>query len=160
MARSRAIDTPISPQAADADPPSLANAGRLLSLDVGDRRIGLAVSIPPGELILPAGYIQRRNRRADVAAILDAAAQREAVAIIVGIPYDAQGGTGEQARKIQSLVRSLERAASIPILTVDESFTSQAAETALRNADPDTPPSPGDIDAAAAVTILSRFINE
>ena len=138
----------------------MAQAGRLLGLDVGDRRIGLAVSIPPGELILPAGHIQRRNRRADVAAILDAAAQRDAVAIIVGIPYDAQGRTGEQAGKIQSLVRGLERDGSIPILTVDESFTSQAAETALRDATPTEPPSRGDIDAAAAVAILRRFMAE
>ena len=138
----------------------LARAGRLLGLDVGDRRIGLAVSIPPGELILPAGYLQRRNRRADVTAILDAAAQRDAVAIVVGIPYDAGGGIGDQARKIQSLVRALERVAGIPIFTVDESFTSQAAETALRQAEPDAPPSPGDIDAAAAVAILRRFVAE
>ena len=141
------------------DTDDLPRAGRLLGLDVGDRRIGLAVSIPPGELVLPAGHIQRRNRRADVAAILDAAAQRDAVAIIVGIPYDAQGGAGEQALKISTLVRALERAASIPIFTVDESFSSQAAETALRDADPDTPPNRGDIDSAAAVAILSRFIN-
>ena len=140
------------------DTSAFPQAGRLLGLDVGDRRIGLAVSIPPGELILPAGHIRRRNRRADVAAVLDAAAQRDAVAIIVGIPYDAQGRSGEQARKIQSLVRALERAADIPILTVDESFTSQAAETALREAAPTEAPSAGDIDAAAAVMILRRFI--
>ena len=125
---------------------------------MGDRRIGLAVSIPPGELILPAGHIRRRNRRTDVAAVLDAAAQRDAVAIIVGIPYDAQGCAGEQARKIQSLVRALERAADIPIFTVDESFTSQAAETALREAAPSEPPSAGEIDAAAAVMILRQFV--
>ena len=100
------------------DPSKLPQAGRLLALDVGDRRIGLAVSMPPGSLILPAGYIQRRNRRADVAAILDAASSRDVVAIIVGIPYDAQGRAGEQARKIQSLVRALERAADIPVLTL------------------------------------------
>ena len=135
-------------------------AGRLLGLDVGDRRIGLAVSIPPGELILPAGYIQRRNRRADVAAILDAAAQRDAVAIIVGIPYHARGRIGEQARKTASLVRALERVASVPILTVDESFTSHAAETGLRSASPTEPPSRGDIDAAAAVGILRRFLGK
>lgn len=137
---------------------ALPRAGRLLALDVGDRRIGLAVSIPPGELILPAGYIRRRNRRADVAAILDAAGQRDAVAIIVGIPYDAHGRAGEQARKIQSFVRALQRAANIPILTVDESYTSHAAETELRQAAPDEPPSPGNIDVAAAVAILRRFI--
>ena len=139
---------------------SLPRAGRLLGLDVGDRRIGLAVSIPPGELILPAGFIQRRNRRADVAAILDAAAQRDAVAIVVGIPYDAHGRIGEQARKIQSLVLALERATSIPILTVDESFTSQAAETALREAAPTEPPNRGDIDSAAAAAILQQFVAE
>ena len=143
----------------DSDAAALARAGRILALDVGDRRIGLAVSIPPGELILPAGYLQRRNRRADVSAILDAAAQRNAVAIVVGMPYDAQGRSGEQARKTAALVRALERAtADIPILTVDESFTSQTAETALRDAAPTEPPSRGDIDTAAAVAILRRFI--
>ena len=75
----------------DDGPTTLPHTGRLLALDVGDRRIGLAVSIPPGSLILPAGHIQRRNRRADVAAILDAANSRDAVAIIVGVPYDAHG---------------------------------------------------------------------
>ncbi len=136
----------------------LPHAGRLLALDVGDRRIGLAVSIPPGSLILPAGYIQRRNRRADIAAILDAANSRDAVAIIVGIPYDARGRPGEQARKIQSLVRSLEHAADIPVLTVDESYTSRAAESELRQAGPGTPPSRGDVDSAAAVAILRGFM--
>ena len=142
----------------NADPSALPHSGRLLALDVGDRRIGLAVSIPPGSLILPAGHIQRRNRRADIAAILDAATSRDAVAIIVGMPYDAQGRPGEQARKIQSLARSLERATDIPILTVDESYTSHAAETELRQADPTSPPSRGDIDSVAAVAILRRFV--
>lgn len=142
------------------DQAALPHSGRLLALDVGDRRIGLAVSIPPGSLILPAGYIRRRNRRADIAAILDAAATREAVAIIVGMPYDAQGRPGEQARKIQSLVHSLERAADIPVLTIDESYTSRTAETELRQANPSNPPAPGDIDSAAAVAILQRFVTE
>ena len=142
------------------NPPPLPQSGRLLALDVGDRRIGLAVSIPPGSLILPAGYIQRRNRRADIAAILDAANARDAVAIIVGIPYDAQGRAGEQARKIQSLVRALERATDIPILTVDESYTSQTAETELRQADPGEPPARGEIDSAAAAAILRRYMAE
>ena len=142
------------------DPAELTHAGRLLGLDVGDRRIGLAVSIPPGSLVLPSGYIQRRNRRADIAAILDAANSRDAVAIIVGMPYDAQGRPGEQARKIQSLVRSLERASDVPVLTVDESYTSHAAESELRQANPSEPPAPSDIDSAAAVAILRRFITQ
>ena len=143
---------------ASSESSNLAGTGRLLGLDVGDRRIGLAVSIPPGELILPTGYIQRRNRRTDIDAILDAANSRDAVAVIVGIPYDARGRSGEQARKIQSFVRALERAADIPVLTVDESYTSHAAETDLRQAAPGAAPRRGDIDAAAAVAILQRFV--
>ena len=142
----------------DPDPKDLARVGRLLGLDVGDRRIGLAVSIPPGELILPAGYLQRRNRRADIAAILEQAGQRDAVAIVVGMPYDAQGRSGEQARKTATLARALQRASDIPVLTVDESFSSNAAANDLLQSGQSPNRDPGAIDAAAAVTILRRYL--
>ena len=139
------------------DPADLARSGRLLGLDIGDRRIGLAVSIPPGELILPAGYIERRNRRTDVAAILEQASQRDAVAIVAGMPYDAHGRSGEQARKT-ALVRALQRAIAIPVLTVDESFSSNAAANDLLQSGQSPSRDPGAVDAAAAVTILRRFL--
>ena len=139
-------------------PSYLARAGRLLALDIGDRRIGLAVSIPPGELILPAGHLERRNRRSDIAAILEQASQREAVAIVAGIPYDADGRSGEQARKTAALVRALQRATDIPVLTVDESFSSNAAANDLLQSGQSPSRNPGAIDAAAAVTILRRFL--
>ncbi len=140
------------------DPADLARAGRLLGLDIGDRRIGLAVSIPPGQLILPAGYLQRRNRRSDIAAILEQAGQRDAVAIIAGMPYEAHGRFGEQARKTATLVRALRRAADIPVLTVDESFSSNAAANDLLQSGQSPSREPGAVDAAAAVTILRRFL--
>ena len=141
------------------DPAALARAGRLLGLDVGDRRIGLAVSIPPGELILPAGHVQRRNRRADIAAILEQARQRDTVAIIVGMPYDAHGRSGEQARKTDALVRALQRATDIPVLTVDESFSSRAAVNDLMQSGQRPSRDPGAVDAAAAAAILRRFLD-
>ncbi len=142
-----------------ADPSILARAGRLLGLDVGDRRIGLAVSIPPGELILPAGYLQRRNRRADIAAILEEAGRRDAVAIVAGMPYDSHGRSGDQARKTASLVRALERDAHILVLTVDEGFTSHAGAAELRESGREPSRERGSVDAAAAVAILRRFLN-
>ena len=141
------------------DPAELARAGRLLGLDVGDRRIGLAVSIPPGELILPAGYLQRRNRHADIAAILEQAGQRDAVAIVVGIPYDAHGRSGEQARKTDALVRALRRATAVPVLTADESFSSNAAANDLLQSGQSPSRDPGAVDAAAAAAILRRFLD-
>ena len=140
-------------------PSALARAGRLLGLDVGDRRIGLAVSVPPGELILPAGYLERRNRRTDIAAILEQAGQRDAAAIIVGMPYDARGRPGEQARKIATLVRALQRATDIPVLTVDESFSSNAAANDLLQSGQSPSRAPGAVDAAAAAAILRRFLD-
>ena len=146
------------PPATPADPAQLARAGRILGLDVGDRRIGLAVSIPPGALILPAGYLMRRNRRADVAGILDAARQRNAVAIVVGMPGNPQGPPGAQARKTAALARALERAASIPVLPVDEAYTTHAAATELRHAGLPPGRHRGALDAAAAIAILHRFL--
>ncbi len=140
------------------DPADLARAGRLLGLDIGDRRIGLAVSIPPRDLILPAGYIERRNRRTDVAAILEQASQRDAVAIVAGMPYDVRGRSGEQARKTDALVRALQRAIAIPVLTVDESFSSNAAANELLQSGQSPSRDPGAVDAAAAVEILRRFL--
>ena len=137
----------------------LARAGRLLGLDVGDRRIGLAVSIPPGLLILPAGYIERRGRRADVAAIVAAAAQRDAVAIVAGLPMDAVGRIGEQGRKIQSLLRALERAAEMPVLVVDEAFSSAAAAGELVDVGRSPGRERGAVDAGAAAVILRRFLD-
>lgn len=118
----------------------------------------MAVSIPPGTLILPAGYLQRRSLRSDVASILDEASRRDAVAVVAGIPYDAQGRPGEQARKIATLVRALERSAGIPVALVDESFTSAAAETELRQSGHHPGRRRGEVDAAAAAAILRRFL--
>ena len=95
-----------------------------MGLDVGDRRIGLAVSIPPGALILPAGHLERTTLRVDAARILAAAVERNAVAIIVGMPYNTRGQAGEQARKTTTLIRVLERLTEVPIITVDERYTS------------------------------------
>ena len=126
---------------------------------MGDRRIGLAVSIPPGALILPAGYVQRRNRRSDTARVLSEASQRDAAALVVGIPYDSRGRCSDQARKTLSFIRALERVVSIPVFTVDEGYTSSAAEAALIDSGRSPSRDRGAVDAGAAAAILRRFID-
>ena len=75
------------------------------------------------------------------------------------MPYDADGGSGEQARKTDALVRALQRATDIPVLTVDESYSSNAAANDLLQSGQSPSRDPGAIDAAAAVTILRRFLD-
>lgn len=144
--------------------------GLLLGLDVGDRRIGLAVSVPPGALVVPAGWLTRRNTRADVAAIRQEAERRSAAAIVGGMPLDAQGRPGAQGRKTERLLRAVARAVSIPVFVVDESFTSQTAAAELAAAERGSGRirsgrragragwERGDVDAAAAAAILRRFL--
>ena len=144
--------------------------GLLLGLDVGDRRIGLAVSVPPGALVVPAGWLMRRNTRSDVAAIRQEAERRSAAAIVAGMPLDAQGRPGAQGRKTARLLLAVARAVSIPVFVVDESFTSQTAAAELAAAGRGSGRirsgrraggagwERGDVDAAAAVAILRRFL--
>ena len=130
-----------------------------MGLDVGDRRIGLAVSIPPGTLILPAGHLERTTLRVDAARILQAAIERDAMAIIVGMPYNTRGQAGEQARKTTSLIRALERLTEIPIITVDERYTSSAAAADLIDSGRSPSRERGAVDAGAAAAILRRFLD-
>lgn len=144
--------------------------GLLLGLDVGDRRIGLAVGVPPGTLVVPAGWLMRRNTRSDVAAIRQEAERRSAAAIVGGMPLDAQGRPGAQGRKTERLLRAVARAVSIPVFVVDESFTSQTAAAELAAAERSSGRirsgrragragwERGDVDAAAAAAILRRFL--
>ena len=147
-----------------------AGGGLLLGLDVGDRRIGLAVRMPPGALVTPAGWLTRRNTRADVAAIRQEAERRGAAAIVAGMPLDAQGRPGAQGRKTERLLQAVARAVSVPVFVVDESFTSQTAVAELAAAERGSGRvrssrrsaragwERGDVDAAAAVAILRRFL--
>ena len=89
---------------------------------------------------------------------MDEAGRRDAVAIVVGMPYNAQGHSGEQARKTGSFVRALERVTAVPVLTVDEGFTSHAGAAELRESGREPSRERGSVDAAAAVAILRRFL--
>ena len=92
-----------------------------------------------------------------MSAILEAAAGREAVAIVAGLPTDARGRLGEQGRKIRSLLRAVEFAADIPVFTVDEAFTSATAAAELADAGRNPSRERGAVDAGAAAAILRRF---
>ena len=131
---------------------------RLLALDVGERRIGLASGISEGGIALPAGVIHRNKLLADVRAVLDAAKQRQSDAIVVGVPYRPGGEASPQTRYVQGFVRALRRETLLPVHEVDEVFTSVEAEGLLREAGREPSRDKGSIDESAAVLILRRFL--
>ncbi|MFP3852863.1 MAG: Holliday junction resolvase RuvX [Anaerolineales bacterium] len=104
--------------------------GRILAVDPGDARIGLAVSDPTGLLARPLMVIEHSSREEDARRIALVAESQEASAIVIGLPLDQEGNVGPQARKSLRLVEALREETKLPVKTWDESGTTmQALET-------------------------------
>ena len=138
---------------------------KLIALDLGERRIGLAVS-GPGGMVLPAGHIVRGKLAEDIEQVIKAAQERRAQGIVAGIPYTLDGGTGDAAKLAQGFVRALRRAikrangddTSLTVYEVDERYTSVEAEALLRESGVQPSRDRAAVDEAAAVLILQRFL--
>ena len=134
---------------------------KLVALDLGERRIGLAVS-GPGGMALPAGYIVRSKLAQDVQQVISSAQERQAQGIVVGIPYTLQGETGDSAKLAHGFIRALRRAlgddGSLAIYEMDERFTSVEAEGLLRELGVQPSRDRASVDEASAVLILQRFL--
>jgi putative Holliday junction resolvase len=133
---------------------------RLLALDVGERRIGLASGVAEAGTALPAGVLHRTRLALDVRAVLDAARQRQSDAIIVGIPYLDGGEESSQTKRVRGFIRALRRETTLAVHVVDEAFTSVEAEGLLREAGLQPSRNRGAVDEAAAVLILRRFLDD
>jgi putative pre-16S rRNA nuclease len=131
-----------------------------MGLDLGERRIGLAVSHGASMLVLPAGHLERVKLKYDVDRVLEMAQERQVEGFVVGLPYTLSGEVGVQAKRAQGFVRVLRKRTNLPVYTVDESFTTFEAEGILRAAGQQPSRQRGAVDSAAAVLILQRFLDE
>ena len=133
---------------------------RLLGLDLGERRIGLAVSDAAGTLVFPAGYVVREKLSLDVERVLEVAKDREVQGFVLGIPFSLDGGMGPGARRAQGFATALGQHSGLPVYSVDERFTSVEAEGLLRDAGRQPSREKGAVDEVAAVLILQRFLDQ
>ena len=131
---------------------------KLLALDVGEKRIGLASGVADLGTALPAGVLNRTRLKADLRSVLEAARQRQSDAIVVGVPVRPGGEESEQTKRVRGFVRALRKATPLPVHTVDEAFTSVEAEGLLREAGVQPSRDKGAVDEAAAVLILRRYL--
>ncbi len=120
---------------------------RYLALDVGDRRIGLAVGDDAFGVARSLPTLRRRSVAADVDALRAIAANEEVSAIVVGLPLTLRGEEGRQARRARRFADAC-RALGMPVDLYDERFTT--AEAAARGA--------ADLDATAAAILLEDFL--
>lgn len=101
---------------------------RVLALDVGDKRIGLALCDPLGIVATPHSVYQRSAQAKDIAGIVDIAKQEQAEAILVGMPISLNDTIGEQAKRVQRFIEALRTDTILPVLTCDERYSSVEAD--------------------------------
>lgn len=132
---------------------------RWLAIDLGDRRIGLAVSDPAGMIASPAGHLERRaGKRPPLTALLQRAAELEAEGFVVGLPLDQQGDDTPRAAEARRLAHELATRTGLPAELVDERFTTAAALRAVQAMEGSTRDRKGDVDALAASVLLQHAL--
>jgi putative transcription antitermination factor YqgF len=119
---------------------------KVLALDYGSARTGVAVSDPSGMLARPLCVVERAGTEAGLARLRELVRDEGAERVVVGLPLTLRGTRGEQARETERFVEGLRAAVDVPIETFDERFTTTLAG-----------PGEGD-DARAAAHLLSSYL--
>lgn len=136
---------------------------RILALDIGERRIGVAVSDPTGTVARPVGVLDRRSRADDFAAIAGLVAKHQAGLVVVGQPLTLRGEVGPQARQVERYARALDEALSVPVRMWDERYSTVTAEEILsqarKNKRGKKQHERREVDAIAAAVILQGFLD-
>lgn len=134
--------------------------GVLLGLDIGDIRIGVALSDALGVAAHPLCTLTRKNRKVDLIAISDLVSIHKVERVVIGLPISLDGSIGPQAEKIQKFAKRLAQVIDIPIEFQDERFTTAEAEEVLRTLNKNTEEQKELIDEVAAVIILTDYLNQ
>lgn len=139
--------------------PGVASKGRLLAVDWGERRIGLAISDPLGIIASPAGHIVRRaGKRPPIAELMRRATELEARGFVVGLPLDGEGNDTARAQEVRHVAAELGKRTGLPVRLVDERFTTAAARRAVRELGGNPAERRGDIDALSATVLLQHAL--
>jgi putative Holliday junction resolvase len=132
---------------------------RILAVDPGERYLGLAVSDPSGTVARPLATLLHQSRAVDAERIAAAAEAEAAELILIGHALNSEGQPGPQARHAERLAAAVQERTTRPVQLHDESFSSAAAEAAMRAAGRKRKTRREAIHAVAAATILQSFLD-
>ncbi len=132
---------------------------RIMGLDIGDKRIGVALSDPGGVLASPHAIIERSNEEQDVAAVIDIMTQNDVGEIIVGLPRLMDGTVGQQGAKVEAFVGRLRGYTQTPIEFRDERLSTVSAKRLMQSSGRKSRKKIR-YDAAAAAIILQAYLEE
>ena len=121
---------------------------RIIALDHGDARVGVAICDPTETIARPLGIVEPP----DVGRVRELVAEHEAELVVVGLPVSLSGDEGEQARSARTFAAELEGALAVPVETYDERLTTRLAESSAREGAAAAP------DALAAAHLLESYL--
>ena len=131
---------------------------RVLGLDVGDRRIGIAISDPLGLTAQGLETLHRKNKKHDFAYLYRIIRDYQVREIVLGLPLRMSGAEGPQAQKIQAFAEDLRKHFKLPVHLWDERLTSAQANRLLRETDLSIEKRAQAVDRMAAVLILQGWM--
>lgn len=132
---------------------------RILALDYGHKRIGVALSDPTGSLASPITTIRGDTGDLGIENVLRLVAEHSANEIVVGLPLSLSGDVGSQAAKIIHFVQALSERCDIPIKTLDERLSTVQAERLLKDSGVKPSKDRPRVDSAAAAVILQAYLD-
>ena len=132
---------------------------RVLGIDWGKVRLGLALSDPTGLIASPVAAIKRKGDKHDITEIMRIVADENVAEIVVGNPLDMKGQSGKTAKAVADFARKLEEAFVGPVHLVDERYSSHAAERSLLETDVSRERRRELRDSVAAAWVLQGFLD-
>jgi putative holliday junction resolvase len=132
---------------------------RILCLDLGERRVGVAISDPDGIMASPLMQFEPGNRADLVATVARLVEEQGAGRVVVGMPLLLDGKPGQQARRTQGAVDALRQGVGVPVTTWDERFSTAEADQAMRQAGLTPDARKRRRDKVAATLILQAYLD-
>lgn len=131
---------------------------RFVAFDIGDKRIGVAVSDPFNTYALPSYTYFRKGFKQDIAALAAIVKEKGATAVVCGLPVNFDGSEALQTQKTQRFIDELKKAVGVPVICEDERFTTQMAHETLILEGMRREKRKNYVDALAAANILDGFL--
>ncbi|MEA3286844.1 MAG: Holliday junction resolvase RuvX [Candidatus Marinimicrobia bacterium] len=134
--------------------------GRILAIDPGGRRVGLALSDPMRIIASPFETLLIKDNADAIRQICLVIEEQQVTELVVGMPLRPGAQKSEQAKRVEVFIEVLKAAVKLPVYTIDESYSSVEAEESLHQMGKKVGQDKGAVDRIAAAIILKQFLQE
>lgn len=138
---------------------SLEVQGRVMAIDLGEKRIGVAISDPTRTVAKAYGVLRRKSRREDFTRYAHIIAEQQVTLLVMGLPVPLSGVEGDRAAWVRDYTAELQQHLDIPVVFWDEALSTQRAEESLRARGAGRKQAKQRLDAVAAAFILQDYLD-